>query len=183
MELEDVDQFLVDKVKVKLKYWSSTHLPLARITLVVNKVLISSLWYFIKVWVGTKKILCKIKALLCNYLWYGVENAARAWVRWDDCTIPKKVGGWSLTSLEMPCKHLWINGLFRLSSMASQTCKFCWGTVSRNFNLLAMAHGVHPCFGCSPHISLSNMGQKFGTTLLSRGRWWHKRLILFLHHA
>ena len=47
--LQDVDQFLVVMIKAKLKYWSSTHLSLADITLIVNQVLMSSFWYFIVV--------------------------------------------------------------------------------------------------------------------------------------
>jgi hypothetical protein len=97
MELQDVDQFLVNRVKGKLKYWTSTNLSLVGRTLIVNQVLMSSLWYFIAVWVGSKKLLGRIKALLCNYLWSGSENTARAQVNWDDCTVPKKVGGLSLT--------------------------------------------------------------------------------------
>jgi hypothetical protein len=43
MELQDVDQFLMNRVKSNLKYWSSTNLSLAGCTLVVNHVLMSSL--------------------------------------------------------------------------------------------------------------------------------------------
>lgn len=56
----------------------------------------SSLWYFIADWAGLTKILGKIKALLCNYLWSSSENTTRVCVRWDDCTLPKKVGSLSL---------------------------------------------------------------------------------------
>lgn len=66
----------------------------------VNQVSLSSLWYFIVVWVGSKKALGKIKALFCNYLWFGFENMVRGCVSRNDCTMLKKVGGPSLTSLE-----------------------------------------------------------------------------------
>lgn len=58
----------------------------------------SSLWYFIAVWVGSKKVLGKFEALLRNYLWSIYENTIR--VSWDDCTLLKKIGGLDLTSSE-----------------------------------------------------------------------------------
>ena len=48
----------------------------------------------------------KIKALLCNCLWYGLENKAKARVSWDDCTMPKIVGGLSLISPKNAMKTL-----------------------------------------------------------------------------
>lgn len=68
-------------------------------SLIVNLVLMSSMWYFIVVWVGSKKVMRQIKAC-CNYLWSGFEHTTIARVNWDDCTMPKEVGGLSLTSLE-----------------------------------------------------------------------------------
>ena len=52
-----------------------------------------SLWYFITVWAGSKKLLGRIKALFCTNLWSGSESTTRARVSWDDCTMPKKVVG------------------------------------------------------------------------------------------
>jgi len=46
-----------DKVKAKLKYSNSTNLSLVGKTFIVNRALMSSLWYFIVVWVGSKKVL------------------------------------------------------------------------------------------------------------------------------
>ena len=60
----------------------------------------SSLWYFNAVWVGSKKVLRKIKALLHDYLWLAFENTAREWVCWDDYVMLKEVGVLSLTSQE-----------------------------------------------------------------------------------
>ena len=48
----------------------------------------------------------KIKALLCICLWYGLENKAKARVSWDDCTMPKIVGGPSLISPKDAMKTL-----------------------------------------------------------------------------
>ena len=89
LELQNVDQFIVDIVKAKLKYQSSTHLSLVGRALDVNHVLMSSLCYFIAVWASLKKVLVKIKALLRNYLCFGFENMARTRVSHDNCMMPK----------------------------------------------------------------------------------------------
>jgi hypothetical protein len=72
LELQDVDLFLVDRIKAKLKYWSSIDLSFIGITLIMNNVLMSFLWYFTVVGVGSKKVLRKIKALLHDNLWLGL---------------------------------------------------------------------------------------------------------------
>ena len=106
LELHDVDQPLVDKVKAKLKCWSSTQLSLASRTLIVNHVLMSSMWHFTTVWVGLKRVLVNNKALLRNCLWCGSKNMTCTRMSWDDCMILKKIGGLSLTSSEDAMKAL-----------------------------------------------------------------------------
>ena len=96
---------LINMVKGKLKYWSSTNLSLARRTLIVRQILMPSLWYYIVVRVGSMKLL-GIKPLLRKYVWSGSENTARARVSWDDCTMPKKVGGLTIISPEDAMKAL-----------------------------------------------------------------------------
>ena len=61
LELQDVDQFWVDRIEAKLKYWSFTHMLFADIMLIVNKVLMSSLWYFIMVWLAQRKSRGRLK--------------------------------------------------------------------------------------------------------------------------
>lgn len=92
----DIDEFLITKVTRKLRYWSSTHLSLAARAVVVNSVLLSTLWYFLSIWGGSKDILSKIRSKLCNYLWAGTEENSRVRVRWDDYCAPKATGGLGL---------------------------------------------------------------------------------------
>jgi len=66
----------------------------------------SSLWYFIGVWVGSKRVLGILKALLHNYLWYGSVNTTGARVNWDDYMMPKKVRGLSFLSPKDAMKAL-----------------------------------------------------------------------------
>lgn len=139
-------------------------------TLIVNQVLMSSLWYFIIVWARTKKHLGEIKALLCNYLWYGSENMIRAHVSWDNYMMPKKVGGLSLISLEdamraFMCK--WIIQTLLPGKLNLQIIVRYYITY-----LQSSYHGLwvfFPC-GCSPQISLPKVNPKFGTTLVNRGK-------------
>lgn len=49
LEFQNVDQYVINMVKAKLRYWSSTQLSLVGRILIVNQMLISSLWYFIVV--------------------------------------------------------------------------------------------------------------------------------------
>jgi hypothetical protein len=43
----DMDRFLQDKIERKLYYWTTLRLSLASQAVVVNMVLLSTLWYFI----------------------------------------------------------------------------------------------------------------------------------------
>ena len=92
----DVDQFLIDKIRNKLNYWTSTKLSLAAKRLIVNQVLMSTMWYFIGVWAGSKNAIKQIQALLRDYLWSGREYRARARVAWETCTKKLREGGLSL---------------------------------------------------------------------------------------
>lgn len=93
-------------VKAKLKYYGSTHMSSVGKTFIVIQVLTSSLWYFIAVWVGSKRGLVKIKALLHNFLWYGSKKTALTQVRWRDCMMLKKIGGHNLAFVEDTMKVL-----------------------------------------------------------------------------
>lgn len=123
LELRHVDQIWRNRVKSKLKYWSSTTLLLAWQILIVNKVFMSSCWYFITVWASSKRILGKIKVLLCNYFSYGFDNTTKARVSQDNSTMPKKVGGLSFIFPEDAMRALMRKWIIQALFMASQTCK------------------------------------------------------------
>lgn len=50
LETRDVDRFLANKLTTKLRYWTSVHLSLAGRVIIVNSILLSSLWYFLNIW-------------------------------------------------------------------------------------------------------------------------------------
>jgi hypothetical protein len=94
----DVDKFLLKKVQHKLNYWASTKLSLVGRKMIINNILLSSLWYFVSVWGGTKKGILKINHLLKNYLWARSNHNCRCSVAWDQCCGKKKNGGLSLVN-------------------------------------------------------------------------------------
>lgn len=98
--VQDFDHFLITKVTRKLRYWTSTHLSLAARAVVVNSILLSTLWYFLNIWGGSKDILHTIRGKLRNYLWAGTEENSRVRVRWDDCCASKAAGGLGLIDPE-----------------------------------------------------------------------------------
>jgi hypothetical protein len=74
-----VDEFLYNKIRNKLTYWTTVHLSLAGGVLIVNTVLLSSLWYFIMIWdgsitiiwAGSITIIRQICGILWDFMWYG----------------------------------------------------------------------------------------------------------------
>lgn len=100
LDTKNVDDFLVEKITKKLKYWSTTRLSLAGRTLIVNQVLLSTLYYFLAVWAGTVRSLRKIKTLLRCYLWAGNIHATRTRVAWSVCCVKKGDGGLGLVEPE-----------------------------------------------------------------------------------
>lgn len=125
---------------------------LASITLIVNQMLISSMWYFIALWVGLQKVLWKVKDLLCNYLWFGFENMVRSRVSKHDYKYHRKLEVLVSHSRRMLWQHSRVTGSFKHLSLASWICKFWWGIASRNCNFLDMVYEVHHLFGCYPYF-------------------------------
>lgn len=96
LDTDDIDNFLVARIKSNLEYWSTTKLSLAGRVMIVKQVFLSSLWFFLSVWHGSVKAMHKVKALLRNYLWVGSEHSARTRVNWLDCSAKKQIGGLDL---------------------------------------------------------------------------------------
>ena len=77
----NIDQFLYNKIKKKLEYWSGMKLTLVGTIVICNQVLLSTLWFFITVWGGSNKILKKIRGAIRNCMWSGKEQLTRTRVR------------------------------------------------------------------------------------------------------
>ena len=100
LAVSDVDAFLEEKISRKLCYWTSIHLSLAGRAVIVNAVLLSTLWYFIGIWGGSLHCMRRIRASLQNFLWSGSAHPSRSRVRWVDVCAPKSIGGFNLVDPE-----------------------------------------------------------------------------------
>jgi hypothetical protein len=108
LETNDVDAFLQQKITKKLNYWNSQFLSLTARRVIVNSILLSTLWFFIHIWAGSNSIIKKIRASLRDYLWSGTEVRAIARVGWDDCCADKKVGGLNLIEALVALTSKWV---------------------------------------------------------------------------
>jgi hypothetical protein len=52
---------------------------------VVNSILLSTLWFFIQIWVGSDLVIKVIRASLRDFLWSGTDDTPIAYVSWEDC--------------------------------------------------------------------------------------------------
>jgi hypothetical protein len=91
----DIDKFFINNEKVDMLGFSMY--AISGKVLIINQILMSSLLYFISIWVGLEKVLQKIHVLLRNYLRIRNEHVARSRVKWKDCYVKKKGGEWYLT--------------------------------------------------------------------------------------
>ena len=73
---------------------------LARMIVICNQVLFSTLQFFITVWGGSNKVLKKIRRAICNYICSGKEQLTWTRVSWQECCLKKKYGGLGLVDLE-----------------------------------------------------------------------------------
>jgi hypothetical protein len=96
LDIDDVDEFLQQKITKKLQYWSSQFLSLVARKVIVNSILVSTLWFFIHVWVGSDSIIRRVRASLRDYLWSGTDGHAIACVGWNDYWADKMAGGLNL---------------------------------------------------------------------------------------
>jgi hypothetical protein len=100
LSTQDIDDFLYNKIRRKLTYWTTIHLSLVGRVLIVNTVLLSSLWYFIMIWVGSLAIVRKIRGTLRDFMWSGSDHHYRARVGWQDCCASRRVGGLDIVDPE-----------------------------------------------------------------------------------
>ncbi len=96
IQVEDMDKFMMEKIKKKLSLKWCTKLSLAWTTLIVNRVLLSTLWYFITSWVQFRRVMQQIQMLLHNCLWAKREHTFRRKIKWKDCYVVFKIGGLGL---------------------------------------------------------------------------------------
>jgi hypothetical protein len=74
---KEVDTFFIEKICTLLKFLNTIHLLIVGWPIIVNFVLASTLWFFISILGGTKKLIRKCKYPLQNFLWVGGDQRTK----------------------------------------------------------------------------------------------------------
>ena len=94
LPIEELDNALVLKIRNGIQKWSDRFLSLAGHTLIVNQVMLASVWYLGSCTIFSFDALRKTTALVRDYLWSGkTGRRARAKLRWTVTQIPLSKGG------------------------------------------------------------------------------------------
>jgi len=80
-------------LKNKLISWSNNRLSLAGRILVVNQVLLASMWYIAASWNPNPRMCSQIRGIVRNFIWGGRDTPTRAKVKWDTMVMPTSPGG------------------------------------------------------------------------------------------
>ena len=85
---------MVIKVREGIKRWSTHSLSLAGRILVVNQVILGSIWYMATCATTSSSAIAKITALIRDYIWSGrFDHKTRARIRWATAILPINQGG------------------------------------------------------------------------------------------
>ena len=115
---------LLNCIRRKLLYWSSKRLTWAGRIVIVNHVLLSTMWHATSCWIFVRSTVGQIQRLIRNFLWSGGEGAfARAKVAWSTLTLPKSKGGLGLIDPENQSKAMLAKLLVRGLLPGNETWK------------------------------------------------------------
>ncbi len=102
-------------LKSKLINWSHNQLSLAGRILVVNQVLLASMWYLAACWNPYPQMCAQVTGVVRNFIWGGKDAPVCAKVKWDMLTLPTAQGGLGIidpkTQSEALLAKLLIRGL------------------------------------------------------------------------
>jgi len=102
-------------LKGKLINWSTCCLSLAGRILVVNQVLLASMWYLAAAWNPNPRMCSQVCRVVRNFIWCGKATNARAKVKWETLVLPTSQGGLGIidpkTQSEALLAKLLIRGL------------------------------------------------------------------------
>lgn len=90
-----VESMLVTKMESKLVKLRACRLSLAARIIVVNSILLGSIWYLIIIWAGKCSFFGQLQRLVDNFVWGG-----RPWVNRATVAKPRAEGGLSLLGVE-----------------------------------------------------------------------------------
>jgi hypothetical protein len=75
-------------LKGKMIAWGNCNLSFVGRILIINQVLLSSMWYMAACWNPNPTMCNKIRGVIQNFIWGGKAIRIRAKVKWDSFTLP-----------------------------------------------------------------------------------------------
>lgn len=119
---------LLFSIRKKILNWSSTKLSLAGQVVIVNHVLLSTLWYVLFCWIFSKSSITQIQRAIRRVLWLGIgEGIARSKLAWSTLILPTSRGGLGKVDLQMQSKEM----LAKLVVRCLQPRKEIWKALMR----------------------------------------------------
>ena len=83
-----------DKIRKRLRLWASVKLFLAGRVVVVNHILLATMWHSMACWMSKKAFITNIKAIVRGFLWSGRDNEMTSTkVVWGCLIKAKNQGG------------------------------------------------------------------------------------------
>ena len=118
-----------EKIRKKLRLWASVKLSLAGRVVVVNHILLATMWHSVACWMLDKACIKNIKAMVRGFLWSGRDNEmASAKVAWGCLVKTKNEGGLGLVDPVQQSKAL----LGKLLVRSLQPGPELWKVLLRN---------------------------------------------------
>jgi len=100
---------ILSALKGKLINWSTCYLSLAGRILVVNQVLLASMWYLATTWNPNPMMCSQIRGVVRNFIWSGKADNVRAKVKWETLVFSShKEASRSLTR-KLNRMHCWLS--------------------------------------------------------------------------
>jgi hypothetical protein len=74
LKSQSVYKFMKERVNKSLRYWCTTKVNSTGKSIIANKILMSSMFFFMSIWGGIKDGITGVKASIANYMWSGTMN-------------------------------------------------------------------------------------------------------------
>jgi len=145
-------------LKGKLINWSTCRLSLAGRILVVNQVLLASMWYMAAAWNPNPAMCSQIRGIVRNFIWSGKASNARAKVKWETLVLPTAQGGLGIINPKVQSEALLAKLLIKGLELGGEPWKELLKHMANQVRL--PVHGLGP--------SMQDINWMFAATKLKR---------------
>ena len=127
-----------DKIRKKLRLWASVKLALEGRVVVVNHILLVTMWHSLACWMLDKDCIKNIKPMVRGFLWSGRDHeTALAKVAWSCLVKAKNQWGLGMVDSARQSKALLGKLLVQVSNM-DQNCGSCFFRTELNSGVRGM---------------------------------------------